>query len=306
MLREHYRLLINTFKDVILQCYMSQSVIDIEEILGKVTPQYIEVEKCVTGSSQARQTNTKVDADSKLVSQIRRVGGLLMPIIVKPDSSGMYEIIVGQMRTGAYRILKEEDEKYNKIRAYVIDRDLTEDEKKVISFIENFGRQDMERSDYINVIEYFYTKYNQNKAECGRVLGISADSVTTYLTHARLSPKVKSCIENGEFTIDIALKALKGLGDDESSVDEDELIETAKTLKELKPVVRKKAVARMQSQQITAAQAAQQSAGRSNIMEIEITDDQLERIQSYKTSKGFGEDSEAAVEAMDAELLRET
>ncbi len=278
--------------------------IDIEDILGDTKPTYISIDKCVTGSVQMRQSGTKVKEDDKLVDQIRKAGGLLHPIIVKDAHNDTFEIIVGQRRTGAYHILKKENSKYEKIRAYVIDRDLTEDEIRVISFIENFGRDDVERADYINVIEYFYSKYDQNKAMTSRALGISADSVNTYLTHARLSDKVKECIKNKEFTIDIAMKALKGLGDDETSVDEDMLIETAKILATVKPAIRKKAVKKMQSQNVSAKEAVQTSVSL-NQMNIEVTDDQADRIVVYKDKHGFQDNEEAAVEAMDVELLRD-
>ena len=43
-----------------------------------------------------------------------------------------------------------------------------------------------------------------------------------------LPDKVKKCIENGEFKMKNAMKALAVLGDDEESVDEDKLIEIAR------------------------------------------------------------------------------
>jgi len=277
--------------------------IDIEEILGDQKPQYIPIDKCVTGAAQARQSGTLVEKDSKLVSQIRKAGGLLQPIIVKDLHDGTFEIIVGQRRTGAFHILKEEDSKFEKIRAYVIERDLSEDEIRVISFIENFGRDDMERSDYINVIEYFYTKFGMNKSMTAKALGIRPSDVTTYLTHARLSDKVKECIKNKDFTIDVAIKALKGLGDDESSVDDDMLIETAKELAKVKPATRKKAVKKMVAEGISAREAVKVSVSSTEIR-LEVTDDQLERIEKYQDNHGYGDKEEAAVEAMDAELLR--
>lgn len=278
--------------------------IDIEAILGNEKPQYIPIDKCVTGTSEMRQSGTKVGKDDKLVGQIKKAGGLLHPIIVKDLHDDTFEILVGQRRVGAFHILKGENSKYEKIRAFVIERDLSEDEKRVISFIENFGRDDVARSDYINVIEYFYTKYGGNKAMTGRALGIDSGQVTQYLTHARLSDKVKECIKNKEFTIDIAIKALKGLGDDETSVDDDMLIETAKELAGVKPAVRKKAVKKMQAENIPAKEAVKAFVSTTTI-NIEVTDDQLERLHSYKDQHGYSDKEEAAAEAMDVELLRD-
>lgn len=282
----------------------SEIIIDIDTILGDKKPEYIPVANCQTGTSQARQTNTKVDKDSKLVASIKKAGGLLHPIIVKSQSDGNYEIIVGQRRAGAYNILKEENSKFEKIKAYVIDRDLSEDEKKIISFIENFGRDDMDKIDYVNVIEYFYQKYGMNKTMTAKALGIRPSDVTEYLTHARLSEKVKACIENKEFTIDVAMKSLKGLGDDETSVDEDLLIETAKELAKVKPALRKKAVQKMQKEGISAKEALKTSVSTMEIR-IDVTEDQLDRVNKYQIKHGYENKEESAVEAMDVELMRD-
>jgi len=278
-------------------------IIDIDSILGDKKAEYIPIKNCQTSTSQARQTKTKVDKDSKLVASIRKAGGLLHPIIVKSQSDGNYEIIVGQRRAGAYDILKDENPKFEKIKAYIIDRDLSEDEKKIISFIENFGRDDMEKVDYVNVIEYFYQKYGMNKTMTAKALGIRPEDVTEYLTHARLSDRVKKCIENKEFTIDVAMKALKGLGDDEASVDEDILIETAQILAKAKPALRKKAVLKMQKEGISAKEAVTTSVSTMELR-IDVAEDQLDRIEKYKIKNGYETKEESAVEAMDKELLR--
>ena len=125
----------------------------------------IDITKLETGTSQARQKNVDVKEEDELVDQIRRVGGLNHAIVVEAKDDGGFEIICGQRRWGAYIILVTENaEKYQTIRAKVIRRDpkLTEEEKKVISFVENYGRKKMEKSDYSDVIEYFYKNVNIN------------------------------------------------------------------------------------------------------------------------------------------------
>ena len=207
----------------------------------------LPIDDLETGSVQARQSDTDVKEDDKLVGAIRRTKGIIHPIVVKDLKTDpkKYEIIIGQRRTGAYHILKEEDSRYDKIKAYVVERDLTDNEIRIISFVENFGRDDMDHSDYVNVIEYFYVKFARILKHCAKALGISTDAVKKYLLEARLGDKIKECIKNKEFTIDTAMQALKGLGDDEESVDEDLWIATSRALKKVKPSTRKKAVKKM-------------------------------------------------------------
>ena len=38
-----------------------------------------------------------------------------------------YQVKVGRRRVSAYRILKKEDSRYDKIKAYVVDRDLDDE-----------------------------------------------------------------------------------------------------------------------------------------------------------------------------------
>jgi len=279
--------------------------IDIEEILGGISPEKIDISKLTTGTVQARQRGTKVEPDDKLVSAIRRVGGLLQPIIIKSIDGGMYEIILGQRRWGAHKILAEEDSKYSQIKSYVITRDLSEDEKRVISFIENFGRDDMQKSDYVDVIEYFYTKYGRKIKLAAEALGIHISTAKKYLTEARLSDKVRLCINEKQFNIDTAMKALEALGDDEESVDEDVLIETAIELKRLQPARRSKVVSKMKAQDPgskSISTAISQVPTKLITIKIDATEDQIERLDKFKTKHDSDDESEAASQAMDLGL----
>lgn len=279
--------------------------IDIEEILGNVSPVKIDISKLTTGTAQARQRGAKVEPDDKLVSAIRCVGGLLQPIIVKATKDQMYEIILGQRRWGAYKILAGEDPKYSQIKSYVITRDLSEDEKKVISFIENYGRDDMEKSDYVDVIEYFYTKYGRKITLAAQKLGLTVSEAKKYLTEARLSDKIRQCINEKQFNIDTAMRALVALGDDEESVNEDQLIETAMELRKLPPARRAKVVAKMKAQdpdKKSFKQAENQVPLKTIVIKIEASEDQIERLAKFQARHNNTDESEAASEAMDLGL----
>ena len=130
-----------------------------DEILGDLKTQYIPIDKCVTGADEARRQNVSVKEDDNLVSSIRRMAGLINPVILQDLKNGQYEIIVGQRRVGAYHILKNEDSKYEKIRALVIERGLTDFEKKMFSWNESFNQKPLTLADRVNVIEFLFKKY---------------------------------------------------------------------------------------------------------------------------------------------------
>ena len=68
-----------------------------------------------------------IKPDDKLVGAIRITNGIIHPILVKDLKNGKYQVKVGKRRLSAYRILKKEDSRYDKIKAYVTDRDLDDE-----------------------------------------------------------------------------------------------------------------------------------------------------------------------------------
>ena len=279
---------------------------DISKIIGAAYERDIAIDKCHTGEDQARQQGTEVKLDDKIVGAIRATGGVLIhPIIVQDNKNDTFEIIVGQRRTGAYHILREEDPKYENIKAKVIEVELTADQKKIISLVENYGRNDMDKVDYASVIEHFYEKYHRVKKYVGIALGINVATVNKYLTEARLPEKVKEAMRGDDgFSIDVAMKALKGMGDDEESADPDALIETARILKKAKPGIRNKAVKKMRDKGMDAETAIQTSSETVSI-KLDITGETNERLHEYQEEKKKDSPEDAAISAMETELFRD-
>ena len=282
--------------------------IDIEELIGTNPEEYLDITKLETGTSQARQKNVDVKEDDELVDQIRRVGGLNHAIVAEAKDDGKFEIICGQRRWGAYKILVNENAgKYQNIRSKVIRRDpkLTEEEKKVISFVENYGRKKMEKSDYSDVIEYFYKKYGRSLTQASKALGITLPAAKKYLTYARLSDRVQKCIDDKEFNIDTAIKALESLGEDEESIDDDMLISVAKALKKLIPAKRKLVIKKLRKQRTgekDVDQAISEVPERLVELTIQANDDQIDKLDKFKIKHSIADDNEAAGEAFDIGL----
>jgi ParB/RepB/Spo0J family partition protein len=278
---------------------------DISKIIGAAYERDIAIDKCHIGEDQARQQGTEVKLDDKIVGAIRATGGVIHPIIVQDNKNDTFEIIVGQRRTGAYHILREEDPKYENIKAKVIEVELTADQKKIISLVENYGRNDMDKVDYASVIEHFYEKYHRVKKYVGIALGINVATVNKYLTEARLPDKVKEAMRGDDgFSIDVAMKALKGMGDDEESADPDALIETARILKKAKPGIRNKAVKKMRDKGMDAETAIQTSSETVSI-KLDITGETNERLHEYQEEKKKDSPEDAAISAMETELFRD-
>ena len=277
----------------------------ISKIIKDASERYIAIDKCHTGEDQARQQGADVGVDDKIVGAIRATGGIIHPIIVQDKKDYTFEIIVGQRRTGAYHILRAEDPAYENIWAKVIEVELTSDQKKIISLVENYGRNDMDKVDYASVIEHFYKKYHRVKKYVGIALGINIQTVNKYLAEARLPDKVKEAMNGDDgFSIDIAMKALKGMGDDEESANPDALIETARILKKAKPGIRDKAVKKMQNKGMDAETAVKTSMETVSL-KLEITTETDEKLQEYQKQKDKDSREDAGIAAMETELFRD-
>ena len=87
-------------------------------------PVKIPVSECSIGGAQAAQSGRAVKEDDPLVISIRDMGGLIHPIIVKKIEGG-YDIVTGQRRWNAHQLLN-----MSQIKAFVIEKDLTDAERK--------------------------------------------------------------------------------------------------------------------------------------------------------------------------------
>ena len=112
---------------------MASIKINLSDLLGS-NPVKIPVDKCGTSGAQAAQSGRDVSDEDPLVISIRDMGGLMHPIIVQKLNDGNFDVITGQRRWKSHVLLG-----MTEIKSFVIDRELSEAEKKVISFAENVG-----------------------------------------------------------------------------------------------------------------------------------------------------------------------
>lgn len=270
-----------------------------ENPLKEISYKKIPLTELVLGRSNVRQDNLDRNID-ELAYHIKKCG-LIQPIVVCKNDSVKYEIILGQRRYKAYLKLDKEHpgEGFDKIICMIVKKILNDYEKKMIAFSESTSRLPMQTKDYIDVIHHFYAKHRSIK-DTADALGITTSMVRKYLTTARLSDKVKKCIENKEFTIDIAMKSLSALGDDES-VDDDAIIELARELDKVTPAKRKQVVKKMQTLGVGIKEAVKDSVPTREIR-IHLTADLVEKLEAYKKKHSYHNENEALARML-VELL---
>lgn len=158
-------------------------------------PSVIEIEISAIGVSSL---NTRKDIDSgtedaslmDLANSIREQG-LLMPIIVRPVPGGKYDVIAGQRRLLACRLLGLQT-----ISATVRD-DLDETEATVVSLIENVQRADLNPIDKARAYSAIYDKH-QDVKRVAKETGVTVPTVRRYLALLSLSPSIQEELTTAE------------------------------------------------------------------------------------------------------------
>ena len=183
------------------------------------------------GKGQVRLDDTGKDID-ELVDSIRKVG-LLEPIVVAPPGpNGKYEVILGQRRYLAHRLLQAET-----IKACILDKHVEEIEAKVLSVTENLVRRDLNRKDLIDVCTHLYKHYGSISAVATET-GLSAEKVSEYVKYDRLIPELKRVVDNGESDLNAALRAQDSLAT-EGEPDSQECVKLAKEMTRMSGAQRK-------------------------------------------------------------------
>ena len=270
----------------------------LDDVFEGGKPTKIPVDSCIVS------VDIKIDPDAVLISAIKKTEGIINPIVVERLENGKYGVLSGNRRVLSYRILKKEDSKYEEIRAYVAKGILTDEQKKAITFEERSRRKPMSPEDIVNVIEYFYMKFGRLLKPTAEALGITVAEVKKYLTHARLSDKVQEAMNGDDgFSIDVAMKALKALGDNENSVDDDKLIEFARELRRIKPGLRHEIVKEVKKG-VTFEVAREKVCSTTTMkFEIELDEEIIDPLARIADEKGFDSVEEVMVYLLEKELF---
>ena len=146
------------------------------------------------------------EAITALAESIRE-HGMLQPILVRPLDTGGYQIVAGERRWRAARMLGLDEVPVNI-------RELSDTETMQIAIIENLQREKLnpveEASGYNELIE----KYGMTQEQVAKMVGKSRSAVANAVRLLTLPPRVLKMLENGDISAGHA-KALLGFEDEE-------------------------------------------------------------------------------------------
>ena len=146
------------------------------------------------------------EAITALAESIRE-HGMLQPILVRPLDTGGYQIVAGERRWRAARMLGLDEVPVNI-------RELSDTETMQIAIIENLQRENLnpveEASGYNELIE----KYDMTQDAVAKLIGKSRSAVANSVRLLSLPPRVLKMLEEGKLSAGHA-KALLGFDDEE-------------------------------------------------------------------------------------------
>ncbi len=146
------------------------------------------------------------EAITALADSIRE-HGMLQPILVRPISSGGYQIVAGERRWRAARMLGMDEVPVNI-------RELSDIEAMQIALIENLQRENLnpieEALGYKELIE----NYGMTQEKVAKTVGRSRSAIANAVRLLSLPERVQKMLENGELSAGHA-KALLGFENEE-------------------------------------------------------------------------------------------
>ncbi len=146
---------------------------------------------------------------STLADSIRE-HGILQPILVRPLESGGYQIVAGERRWRAARMLGLDEVPVNI-------KELSDVETMQIAIIENLQRENLNPIEEANGYNELIETYGMTQEQVGKLVGKSRSAVANAIRILALPEKILKLLENGDLTVGHA-KALLTYDDDEMKI----------------------------------------------------------------------------------------
>ncbi|MFH1171950.1 MAG: ParB/RepB/Spo0J family partition protein [bacterium] len=128
----------------------------------------------------------------ELIASIRE-HGILQPLIVMPSKSGGYELIAGERRYQAAKILGLKT-------VPVVVREATEQQQLELALVENVQRKDLNPLEEATAYEQLVNEFNLTQESLAKRVGKSRSHVANTLRLLSLPDEVKKAILNGKIT----------------------------------------------------------------------------------------------------------
>lgn len=249
----------------------------------------IALDDLIVSRGQVRVTD--VGREIEELAESISVMGLLEPIVVcEAEKAGKYEILTGQRRFLAHKLLKKKT-----IRAAVLKHRVDEMTAKAISVTENLIRRDLSQKELIDACTALYKKYGSMKA-VAEATGLSASQVSQYVKYDRLIPQLKKLVDDGKVDMKVALRAQDAAGAGAEEVSATEAVKLAKEMSQMSGVQQAKLVKeRKENPEVSVDEAIEEAKMGSRVTQVivTLTADVHKSLQTFAQQEGVSQDDAA-------------
>ena len=270
--------------------------------MAKITEyKELPLDDLVIGKGQVR--TSEIGKDIEELANSIRVQGLLQPIIVckSGEQSGKWEILTGQRRFLAHKLLEKES-----ITAAVLDGQVDERTAKAISITENLIRRKLSGKELIDGVTYLYKMYGTQKAVV-EATGLPAVAVGNYVKYPRLLPELKKLVDDENIDINVALRAQDAAVQDDGNPDPDAATKLAISMGAMSGVQQKKVVEERRKDPSKSVDDVIESAkSHTKVIQVVVTLTQSTHtaLRKFATNEQINQD-EAAATLIDKALTSE-
>jgi ParB family chromosome partitioning protein len=241
------------------------------------------------GKGQVRTSGVGKDID-ELVDSIRKIGQLEPIVVSPPGTTGKYEILTGQRRFLAHRLLH-----LDTIWAAVLDEMVDTDTAKVISLTENLIRRDLNLKELIDACTALYKKYGSIQI-VAQETGLPASKVSEYVKYDQLVPELKALVDTG-LSVQAALRAQRAaMAGDEFNAEE--AVRLAKAMSGMSGAQQRKVVEQSQDapdKSIDDLITAAQTTAKITQITVTLSETIHSRLQKFASEEGTTQDDAAAL-----------
>ena len=156
------------------------------------TLQQIAIDLLVRGKYQPRQ-HFDQEKLQELADSIKSTGGLLQPIVVRPLSSGKYEIVAGERRWRAAQLAGLGD-----VSCLVYP--YSDEQALQASIVENISRADLNPIEEAQAYQRMIDEFHYLQEEVAASVGKSRVAITNSLRLLKLDPRVQSLLIKGQLS----------------------------------------------------------------------------------------------------------
>jgi ParB family chromosome partitioning protein len=152
-------------------------------------PNVLPLDQLVPGKYQPR-TRMDEEALNELAESIR-TQGLMQPILVRPLTTGGYEIIAGERRTRAARIA-------GMTEVPVLVRDVPDENAAVMALIENIQREDLNALEEAQGVQRLIDEFHMTHELAAKAIGRSRSATSNLLRLLQLAKPVQTLLLAGD------------------------------------------------------------------------------------------------------------